>query len=109
MKRTGLFIIAVFLYSLTLGQTLLEAPLSDRTTGYKIDVELMPELKIVKGSMKAYWVNRSSSDVSEVQLHMYLNAFRSNKSTFYRESGGSPGTKLIDFGWVDISSIYDSH
>ena len=108
MKRTGLFIIAVFLYSLTLGQTLLEAPLSDRTTGYKIDVELMPELKIVKGSMKAYWVNRSSSDVSEVQLHMYLNAFRSNKSTFYRESGSSPGTKLIDLGWVDISSIYDS-
>lgn len=108
MKRTGLFIIVFFWYSLTGAQTFLEAPLSDRTTGYEIDVELMPDSKIVKGNMNAYWINRSGSGVSEVQLHMYLNAFRSNKSTFYRESGGSPGYRKTDYGWVDITSIHDS-
>jgi hypothetical protein len=38
---------------------------------------------------------------------MYLNAFRSNKSTFYKESGGSPGTEKIDCGWININSISD--
>lgn len=107
MKRIGLLIIAFCLYLPLSGQLVLEAPLSDRTTGYAIDVVLLPELKIVKGSMEAYWVNRSSNDVNDVQLHMYLNAFRSNKSTFYKEGGGSPGYREIDFGWIDINSIKD--
>ena len=82
-------------------------PLSQRVTGYKMDVELDPVTKIVSGSMDAFWVNISTDKVPDVQLHMYLNAFRSNKSTFYKESGGSPGTKKDDFGWVEIISMTD--
>ena len=82
-------------------------PLSKRITGYKMDVELHPDTKTISGSMDAFWVNPSSDIVPDIQLHMYLNAFRSNKSTVFSEEGDSPGTKEIDFGWVNIKSMTD--
>ena len=82
-------------------------PLSARITGYKIDAELNTVTKTVTGMMEAFWVNPSKDIVPDIQLHMYLNAFRSNKSTLYKESGGSPGPKEIDFGWVNIKSMTD--
>lgn len=88
-------------------QDIFEKPLSDRLTGYDIDVSLNTEAKTISGSMVAMWVNDSPDMVPDVQMHMYLNAFRSNKSTFYRESGGSPGSKEIDYGWVEITRIND--
>ena len=56
-------------------------PLSARITGYKIEAELNPVTKTVSGVMEAFWVNPSKDIVPDIQLHMYLNAFRSNKST----------------------------
>jgi hypothetical protein len=82
-------------------------PLSVRITGYKIEAELNPVTKTVTGEMEAFWINPSKDIVPDIQLHMYLNAFRSNKSTLFRESGGSPGTKEIDFGWINILSMTD--
>jgi hypothetical protein len=83
-------------------------PLSQRLTGYKLDATLDPIAKTVTGMMEAFWVNPSTDNVPDIQLHMYLNAFRSNKTTFYMESGGeSPGTKEIDFGWISIESMTD--
>jgi hypothetical protein len=82
-------------------------PLSVRITGYKIEAELNTITKTVTGVMEAFWVNPSKDIIPDIQLHLYLNAFRSNKSTFYKESGGSPGTKEIDFGWIDIKSMTD--
>jgi hypothetical protein len=82
-------------------------PLSPRITGYKMDVELNPVTKTVSGIMEAYWVNPSKDVVPDIQLHMYLNAFRSNKSTFFNESGRYPGNKEIDFGWINIKSMVD--
>jgi hypothetical protein len=57
--------------------------------------------------MEAFWVNPSKDIVPDIQLHMYMNAFRSNKSTLHKESGGSPGAKEIDFGWININYICD--
>ena len=79
--------------------------MSPRLTGYDMDVELHPDTKTVSGSMEAFWVNNSDKSVNEVRMHMYLNAFRSNRSTFYSENNGSPGSREIDYGWVDISNI----
>ena len=107
MKKLGLMVLAILLGSAAIAQIVLEKPLSERVTSYRINVELLPLEKMVKGDMTAYWVNISDDIVGEVQLHMYLNAFRSNKSTFYKEGGGSPGNREIDYGWVDISAISD--
>jgi len=82
-------------------------PLSQRLTGYRIDATLDPLAKTVSGKMEAFWVNNSTDNVPDIQMHMYLNAFRSNKTTLYKEKGGSPGSQKIDLGWININSITD--
>ena len=105
MKRIilPLFFLACF-FSVK-GQVIFYEPMSERLTGYSMDVELDPEAKTVSGSMEAYWVNNSSKWVPDIQMHMYLNAFSSNKSTFYNENHGSPGSSEKDYGWITINNI----
>ena len=89
------------------GQIVLETPLSDRLTGYDIDAVLYPETHIVSGEMTAWWVNNSAMPVGEAMMHMYLNAFSSNKSTF--NSGGRWSPSGDDgWGWVKIRSMADA-
>lgn len=87
-------------------QLVLDKPLSDRLTGYDIDVVLDPEEHIVSGRMTAFWVNQSTAPVSEAMMHMYLNAFSSNKSTFAAQgrwsAAGDDG-----WGWVKVGSVTD--
>jgi hypothetical protein len=97
----------VLIFHIDFAQIVNREALSPRITGYKMDVELDPSAKTVGGSMIAYWVNISEDKVPDIRLHMYLNAFRSNKSTFYKESGGSPGSGEMDCGWIEIISMTD--
>jgi hypothetical protein len=97
----------VLLFPIGFTQIVNREALSPRITGYKIDAELDPDAKTISGSMNAYWINISEDDVPDIRLHMYLNAFRSNKSTFYKESGGSPGSTEKDCGWIEIKSMTD--
>lgn len=59
--------------------------LSDRIVDYKIEVELDPTNKIVQGHEILTWRNRSGKGVQDFCFHLYLNAFRNNRSTFVRE------------------------
>jgi hypothetical protein len=97
----------VLLFPIGFTQIVNREALSPRITGYKIDAELDPDARTISGSMNAYWINISEDDVPDIRLHMYLNAFRSNKSTFYKESGGSPGSTEKDCGWIEIKSMTD--
>jgi len=83
--------------------------LSERITGYKIDVRLNPDKKTVTGDMEAFWVNKSPDTVPDIRLHLYMNAFRSNRTTMYREMGGSPGNDEKDLGWIEINSFSDEN
>ncbi len=88
------------------GQIIVDRPLSDRLTGYDIDVTFDPEAHTVTGLMTAWWVNNSSMPVAEAMMHMYLNAFSSNQSTF--TSGGRWSAAGDDgWGWVRILSMKD--
>lgn len=108
MKKT-IFLILIFISALRLlqSQIINKEPLSKRITGYKIDAELDPAAKTVTATMDAFWVNISTDKVPEIRLHMYLNAFRSNKTTFYKESNGTPGSEKEDPGWIEIKSMKD--
>lgn len=98
------FFLGIFLYPLLLdAQIVLSEPLSPRQTGYTIDAVLDTQSHKVTGSMRAYWINPSKEPVNDVQMHMYLNAFRSGKSTFYLGSVRSAG--ITDSGYVEINSI----
>ncbi len=90
------------------GQIIVDRPLSARLTGYDINVTLDAAKHTVAGQMTAWWVNNSASPVSEAMMHIYLNAFSSNQSTF--ASGGRWSAAGEDgWGWVKISSMKDGN
>jgi len=59
--------------------------------------------------MQAFWVNKSNDVVPDIQLHMYMNAFRSNKSTVRSESVFLQTTRMSDNGWINIKSFTDKY
>jgi hypothetical protein len=108
MKRL-LFLIVIWLsgfYSVK-SQIIFKEPLSARQTYYKIDAKLDVSEKIVDGEMETYWVNKSTDIVPDVQMHMYLNAFSSSNSTFFKGRTGFVESDESDFGWIDITAIAD--
>ncbi len=108
MKRILFPFVGIFLIiNITRSQIINNAALSERITGYRLNVKLNAAKKTVSGTMDAFWVNKSPDTVPDIQLHLYMNAFKSNRTTFYRESGGSPGNKPTDPGWIDILSLSD--
>lgn len=105
MKRLLLFFIPLLTAGALQSQIINREPLSQRITGYRIDARLDPASKIVYGSMDAFWVNKSSDLVADARLHMYMNAYSSSKTTFFREIRSSAGTKESDYGWIKITSM----
>jgi hypothetical protein len=63
-----------------------EATLSDRVVHYDIEARLDPDQHTVAGREHLTWRNRSAVNVRSVYLHLYLNAFEGNDSTFFSEA-----------------------
>jgi len=91
-----------------------EATLSDRVVGYRIDAELDAAHHSVTGSEQLTWRNRSSQPVNRIYMHLYLNAFQNEGSTFFTErkvltahghSRGKPALKKGEWGWIDLKSV----
>ena len=84
------------------------ASLSKHIVAYRIQAKLIPEEKAVRGQETLTWLNDSEVSVSELWFHLYLNAFKNNRSTFMRESGGSHrGFKAGDeeWGYIEVKKI----
>lgn len=98
---------AVFLSSLS-GQVIFQQPLSDRIVAYTIDVTLDVEKKMLVGKEILTWNNPSNDRITELQFHLYLNAFKNAGSTFMRESGGQlRGIEMgaEGWGWIDVTRM----
>jgi hypothetical protein len=63
-----------------------EPTLSDRVVSYRIEATLDPVLHTVLGHEELTWRNRSKQAVKSVYLHLYLNAFEGNGSTYFTEN-----------------------
>jgi len=82
--------------------------LSKHIVDYRIQVNLLTETKALDGRETVSWLNDSEVPVSELQFHLYLNAFKNNRSTFMKESGGTlRGFKLDEdnWGYITVKSI----
>ncbi len=97
------------------GQSVLfPEPLSSRTASYDIDVQLDIKKKMIFADEKIHWLNSSTDTVRELQLHLYLNAFKNTQSTFMKEQGGASrgeSTNKEDenvWGWQEITRFQDS-
>ncbi len=109
----GVFLIANFIAAQT-RPTISDEPLSQRIANYKMDVRLTPETKTIEGKEILTWRNVSQDTIRELRFHMYMNAFKNTKSTFYKEGGhrfrggSNKKKKKNEWGWVKILSIKDN-
>jgi len=62
-----------------------EATLSERVADYAIEATLDPVRHTVDGTQRLTWRNRSARAVRTVYLHLYLNAFEHDHTTFNTE------------------------
>ncbi len=80
-----------------------EPTLSDRVADYDIRAVLDPVKHTLTGTEKLTWRNRSSIPIRSVYLHLYLNAFESEASTFMqeqrRQGGFRTGVGIGDGEW----------
>ncbi|MGZ5429649.1 MAG: NAD-dependent epimerase/dehydratase family protein, partial [Thermoanaerobaculia bacterium] len=85
----------------------LEAP--RKLVDYAIDVTVDPNQKTVDGRETLKWTNPSDAPVAELRFHLYWNAFRNNRSTFFKESGGQIRGDKADtgkgWGYTDVTSM----
>ncbi len=108
MKECISFLILIFFVTFPINSQLVNRkPLSPRVTGYKIKADLHAGSSVIYGEMEAFWVNSSQDIVPDVRLHLYLNAFRNTKSTFYKEFSGELPETEDQNGWIEILSISD--
>ena len=85
----------------------LEAP--RKIVDYDIKVSLDPETKLVEGAETLKWTNPGGGPVGELRFHLYWNAFRNDRSTFFKESGGQLRGDKADtgkgWGYTDVTSM----
>ena len=63
----------------------LPGALSPRNASYAINARLIPEARAIRGREVITWRNTSSRPTSELQFHLYWNAWRDAESTWLRE------------------------
>ena len=81
---------------------------SARNASYEIDVRLEPGDRSLHGQERIRWRNISANPASELQFHLYWNAWRNAESTWLRERrlGGNTNRPRDDaWGWSDIRAI----
>jgi len=85
-----------------------QATLSDRVVGYRIEATLDPDKHLIQGRQALTWRNRSAVPVKSVYVHLYMNAFEGEGSTFFTEmrhrgEGFRTGVGTEDGEWGHIA------
>ncbi len=88
-------------------------PLSARNANYTIDTRLDPATRTITGRETIRWRNITRAIATELQFHLYWNAWRDNRSTFMREAmlGGlrrreeATSTSDADRARIDVTAI----
>lgn len=70
---------------------------------YRIEASWDAERKALAGRAAVTFVNRTSRDLPEVVLHLYLNGFRNTRSTLWR--GLPPPSGSDDFGYCELKRV----
>ncbi len=75
---------------------------------YAISARLNPSDKSVTGHETLVWTNDSQDEITELQFHLYMNAFKNSRSTFLKESGGQLRNDRMQkdsWGYIDVKSM----
>lgn len=96
------------LATLLLTSSLALAAMSRQVASYDIKARLDTATHTIHAREHVTWLNDSPDSVATLQLHLYMNAFRNSRSTFFRESGGQlRGDKFKgdQWGYVDVKKL----
>jgi hypothetical protein len=73
---------------------------------YTLRATLDASAHMVHGRGSIRWTNTSRVGVRELWLHLYLNAFKNDRSVFLRERVGGRGSSAPDdWGWIEVRSL----
>ncbi len=104
--------LSIILFLLTFATANSQA-LSPRIANYDIQVELDTDNRKTRASQTLLWRNPSGDVVNELQFHLYYNAFKNNKTTFFNESRRTGFGELeIDdcaWSWSKVTYIKDQY
>ncbi len=106
MKRMPVFILFAFLAAAFADPA--DASLSRHVVAYNLQARLVPETKTIRGHANLTWINESEIAAGELHFHLYMNAFKNNRSTFMRESGddGAGAERDADaWGYINVDKI----
>ncbi|MFO0678534.1 MAG: M1 family metallopeptidase [Polyangiaceae bacterium] len=80
---------------------------ADPVVQYVLSAKLDPAAHSVHGEGSLTWRNASNVPVREIWIHLYLNAFKNQKSTFFREPvGGFRGATVPEeWGAIDVKKF----
>lgn len=88
-------------------------PLSARTSNYDMKIKLDTENNKIQAEQTVTFTNPSDDTIWTMPFHMYYNAFKNNKTTFYTGATRIPRSKPqeeIDnciWGWIEVLDIVD--
>lgn len=88
---------------------LFSEPLSPRNANYDIKVALNTDNGELQAQQILTWKNTANIATQELQLHLYLNGFRNNRSTFmqgYANDLKDTPLPSIKWGYIDINRLH---
>jgi hypothetical protein len=74
---------------------------------YRIDARLNPAEQTIKGHQVIQWRNHSDDSITDLQFHLYLNAFKNNQTSYMTDGSNRrdfPG-RPQDWGYQQVHSI----
>ena len=79
----------------------------EKVASYEIDAKLDADLHRVQGRETIRFVNASRAPLGELWFHLYLNAFKNDKTLFLRSpfGAGRSGDKAREYGYVDVKRL----
>ncbi len=82
----------------------------DPIVQYRIEARLDAKARTIQGHEIIQWRNHTTDSIPDLQFHLYLNAFKNNFSTFFREGGAD--SRRVKFrndadawGYVTVRSL----
>jgi hypothetical protein len=74
---------------------------------YQLDAKLDDAAKSIKGKGTLTWTNASSAPTRELWFHLYLNAFKNDRTLFLRSpfGAGRSGEHATEWGYIDIERM----
>lgn len=79
---------------------------ADDVVDYTLRAILDVSAHTIHGKGRIHWRNVSASAQDELWMHLYLNAFKNDRSAFLRERlGGRGSSEPTDWGWIDLRRL----